>query len=78
MDSTLYYLESSLKRKDDDRMNNGAYSTVNDMTDNPAYGTTSGMMATTVNPWINEGDKSIVMHKNPTYSTAARTMPEHI
>ena len=66
--------------KDDSDMNdNGACTTISDMTANPAYGTTSGLVAnisrnTTANPWICERDKSIVMHKNPTYATAAETV----
>ena len=69
--------ECSLQMKDDSDMNdNGACSTTSHMTANPAYGTTSGLMAniprnTTANPWICERDESIVMHKNPTYATAA-------
>ena len=54
--------------------------TISDMTDNSAYGTTRRLMAnlshnTTTNPQICEEDESIVMHKNPTYATAAETMP---
>ena len=49
------------------------------MTANPAYGTTSGIMAnlsstTTAKIWAAQNEESIVMHKNPTYATAAETM----
>ena len=57
----------------------GTYCTTSDMTANPAYGTTSGIMAnlsstTTAKIWAAQNEKSIVMHKNPTYATAAETM----
>ena len=73
----IYPPECSLQMKDDSDINdNGASNTTSDMTANPAYGTASGLMAkiscnTTANSWICERDKSIVMHKNPTYATAA-------
>ena len=68
------YIES---RKDNSGMKDkGTCSTTNDMTANPAYGT-SRIMAhnTTANPWICEDDELIVMHKNPTYAASAETMP---
>ena len=69
------YTES---RKDNSGMkDNATCSTTNDMTANPAYGTTSRIMThnTTANPWICEDDELIVMHKNPTYAASAETMP---
>ena len=75
---TLPRTESTMKTKDNgDMKDNGTCSTTNDMTANPAYGTTSRIMAhnTTVNPWICEDDELIVMHKNPTYATSDKTMP---
>ena len=83
MGNVLHYTcppECSLQMKDDSDMNdNGTCSTTSAMTANPAYGTTRGLMAnishnTTANPWICERDESIVMHKNPTYVTAAKTV----
>ena len=55
-------------------------STTNDMTANPAYGTTSGIMAhnTTANPQICENGELIEMHKDSTYATSAGTMPNYI
>ena len=55
------------------------YCTTSDMTANPAYGTTSGIMAnlsstTTAKIWASQNEESIVMHKNPTYATAAETL----
>ena len=60
-----------------DMKDNATCSTTNDMTANPAYGTTSRIMAhnTTANPKICEDDELIVMHKNPTYATSAETTP---
>ena len=60
-----------------DMKDNGTCSTTNDMTANPAYGTTSRIMAhnTTANPWICENDELIMMHKNPTYATSDETTP---
>ena len=82
--NTLCSPESSLKMKDDrDMKDNEACSTISDMTDNPAYGTTRKLMAnlshnTSVNPQICEGNESIVMHNNPTYATAAETIPNYV
>ena len=79
---TLYPPEPLLKMKDDNNdIDKEACCTTSDMTDNPAYGTTRRITAnlpynTTAN-WCSSTDKkSIVMHKNPTYttSTAAGTM----
>ena len=73
--------ESTMKMKDNSGMkDNGRCSTTNDMTTNPAYGTTSRIMAhnTTANPWICEDDELIVMHKNPTYATSDKTMPNYV
>ena len=69
--------ESTTKKDNGDMKDNGTCSTTNDMTANPAYGTTSGIMAhnTTANPWICEVDELIVMYKNPTYATSAEKTP---
>ena len=53
--------------------------TTSDMTANPAYGTTSGIMTNLSSTTIAkigaaQNEESIVMHKNPTYATAAETM----
>ena len=67
--------ESTLKRKDNgDMKDNGTCSTTNDMTANPAYGTTSRIMAHNT-PWVCEDGE---MHKNPTYATSTETMPNYI
>ena len=59
---------------------NATCSTTNDMTANPACGTTSRIMAhnTTANPQICEDGELIEIHKNPTYATSAETMPNYI
>ena len=70
--------ESTLKKDNGDMKDNATCSTTNDMTANPAYGTTSGIMAaydSTANPWVCDDDELIVMHKNPTYATSAEKCP---
>ena len=71
------FTESTTKKDNGDMKDNGTCSTINDMTANPAYGTTSKIMThnTTANSWICEDDKLIVMHKNPTYATSAEKTP---
>ena len=69
--------ESMMKENNSGMKDNATCSTTNDMTANPAYGTTSRMAQnTTANPWICEDDELIVMHKNPMYATSAVTMPK--
>ena len=69
-----------MKVKDKSNLNDTrTHCTTSDMTANPAYGTTSGIMAnlsstTTAKIWAAQNEESIVMHKNPTYTTAAETM----
>ena len=66
--------------KNKSNLNNiGTHCTTSDMTANPAYGTTSGIMtnlssATTAKILAAQNEECIVMHKNPTYATAAETM----
>ena len=77
----VYYLPGpSLKMKGNSNLNDiRTHCTTSDMTANPAYGTTSGIMAnlsstTTAKIWAAQNEESIVMHKNPTYATATETM----
>ena len=73
-------IDNSLRRKDNNNLSNkGTHCTTSDMTANPAYGTTSGIIAnlsstTTAKIWAAQNEESIVMHKNPTYATVAETM----
>ena len=66
-------------KDDNNYIDKEACCTTSDMTDNPAYGTTMRIMANlsdnTTDNWCTSMDKKlIVMHKNPTYATAAGTM----
>ena len=76
---TLYPPETSLNMKDNTNLNDiRTHCTTSDMTTNPEYGTTSGIMAnlsstTTANIWTSQNEESIVMSKNPTYATTAET-----
>ena len=76
---TLYPPETSLNMKDNTNLNDiRTHCTTSDMTANPEYDTTSGIMAnlsstTTAKIWAAQNEESIVMSKNPTYATAAET-----
>ena len=73
-------IEISLRIKDNSNLSDKVtHCTTSDMTANPAYGTTSGIMANlsstiTAKIWAAQNEECIVMHKNPTYATAAETM----
>ena len=70
----------SLNMKDNSNLNDiRTHCTTSDMTANPAYGTTSGIMTnlsstTTAKIWAAQNEEFIVMHKNPTYATSAEIM----
>ena len=72
----IYYPPESLMKMKDYSTDNQVCCTTSDMTDNPAYDTTRRLMAnlshnTTANLCATKNEESIVMHKNPTYATAA-------
>ena len=71
----IYLPEFLLKTKNESN-DNEACCTTSDMTDNPAYGTTSGSLSYTIpaNFCASKDEESIVIHKNPIYGTAAGTM----